>query len=226
MKRVLYIAMLASLFVGSSVLISLAASENESHHPAGAQTAATTSPQGMMMQQGAGMNQAPCMSAQPSASRTQMMGMSEGRGDMMGSGMMGSGMSGMMGGGGMHGMMHGGQKGMMGEHMFFLDRVDKLGLSTDQVSRLKAIHVECQKENIRNAAEAKIARLELSELLSDNSWTLKDAEPLVRKVQKLEGDIHVRHLQAVSDARKVLTAEQLQQAHADSVDEELESLFQ
>lgn len=75
------------------------------------------------------------------------------------------------------------------------------------------------------AAETKIARLELAELLAGNSWTLKDAEPLVRKVQKLEGDIQVRHLQAVSDARKVLTAEQLQQAHADGGAGNLESLF-
>lgn len=129
----------------------------------------------------------------------------------------------------MHGMMQGGQMGMMGqrmEHMFFLDRADELGLSTDQVSRLKAIHVDCRKENIRTAAEAKIARLELSELLSGDSWTLNDVESLVRKVQTLEGDIHVRHLQAVSDARKVLTAEQLQQAHADGGAGNLESLFQ
>lgn len=217
MKSVLSTAVLVSFFMVATLLTSFAASEHESHHPAGAQAAAATSSQGMMMQQGKGMEQMPCMAAQSSDSNSQMMGM------------MGKGMSDMMGGGGMHGMMHGGQMSMMEqrmEHMFFLDRADELGLSADQISRLKAIHVECRKENIRTAAEAKIARLELSELLSGDSWTLKDAEPLVRKVQKLEGDIHVRHLQAVSDARKVLTAEQLRQAHTDGGDEELKSLFQ
>ncbi|MBE0505043.1 MAG: periplasmic heavy metal sensor [Desulfuromonadales bacterium] len=135
--------------------------------------------------------------------------------------MMGSNMSGMMGGGGMHGMME-----QRMEHMFYLDRADALGLSADQVSRLKAIHVDCRKKNIRNMAEAKIARLELSELLAGDSWTMKDAEALVRKVQTLEGDIQVRHLQAVSDARKVLTAEQRQQAQADESAGNLESLFE
>lgn len=225
MKRILYTAVLVSFFVGATVLASVAASEHESHHPAGAQAAASTSSAGMMMQQGAGMNQMPCMAAAPSGSNSQMMGMmGKGMGDMMG-----RGMSDMMDKGGMHGMMHGGQRGMMGEqreHMFFLDRVDKLGLSADQVSRLKAIHMECRKENIRTAAEAKIARLELSELLSGDNWTMTAAEPLVRKVQKLEGDIQIRHLRAVSDARKVLTAEQLQQAHADGGAGNLESLFQ
>jgi hypothetical protein len=220
MKKILCIVVLISFFVGASVLTSFAASEHESHHPAGTQAAATTSAQGMMMQQGAGMNQMPCMAAPLSGSRAQMMGM---MGKGMG-GMMGSGMSGMMGGDDMHGMMQGGQMGMM-EHMFYLDRADELGLSPEQVNRLKAIHVECRKDNIRNAAETKIARLELSELLSGDYWMLKDAEPLVRKVQKLEGDIQVRHLQAVSDARKVLTAEQLKQAYADGGTGNLESLF-
>ncbi len=225
MKKVLYMAVLVGFFLGASVLTSLAASEHESHHPAAAQAAATPSSRGMMMQQGAGMNQMPCMAAQSSGSNSPMMGMmGGGMGDMMG-----RGMSGMMDGGGMHDMMQGGQMGMMEqrmEHVFFLDRADELGLSADQISSLKAIHVDCRKENIRTAAEVKIARLELSALLSGDSWTLKDAEPLVRKVQTLEGDIHVLHLQAVSDARKVLTAEQLQQAHADGGAEKLESLFQ
>jgi Spy/CpxP family protein refolding chaperone len=224
MKRVLSSAILISFFIGATVLTSFAASEHESHHPAGAQAVAATSSAGMMLQ-GAGTNQMPCMAAQSSSANSQMMGMmGNGMGDMMG-----SGRSGMMGKEGMHSMMHGGQMGMMEQrmaHMFYLNRADELGLSADQVSRLKAIHVDCRKENIRTAAEVKIARLELIELLSGDSWTLKDAEALVRKVQKLEGDIQVRHLQAVSDARKVLTAEQLQKAHADGGDEEMKSLFQ
>jgi len=56
MKRVLYITVLVSFFIGTSVFTSIAASEQESHHPSGAQAAASTSSDGMMMQQGAGMN--------------------------------------------------------------------------------------------------------------------------------------------------------------------------
>jgi Spy/CpxP family protein refolding chaperone len=219
MKRVLCTAVLISFFMGATVLTSVAASEHESHHPTDSQPAATTPAKAMMMQQGEEMNQMPCMAAPASDSKPQMMGMmGKGMGDMMG-----AGMSGMMAGGKM------GKMGMMGhgmEHLFFLDHAEQLGLSAEQVNKLKAIHVECRKENIRNAAEAKIARLELTDLLSGDSWKLKDAEPLVRKVQKLEGDIQVRHLQAVSDARKVLTAEQLKQAQADGNNGDPESLFQ
>ena len=158
--------------------------------------------------------------------RGQMMGMmGQGMGDRMGR----DGMHGMMGGGGMHGMMNGGQMHKMEQgmrSMLYLDRVAELGLSAEQISRLKAIHLDCRKENIRTAAEAKIARLEMSALLSADNWTLKDAAPLVRKLQTLEGDMQVRHLQAVSDARKVLTVEQLKQVKAADSAGNLEGLFQ
>ena len=231
MKKVLYIAVLISLFTGATAFTSVAASEHEAHHPAGTPTDATTSTKGMMQQE-AGMSQMPCMAASASGPKSQMMGMMGGK--EMG-GMMHGGQMGMMGGEGMQGMMHGGrmmhggQMGMMEhgkKHMFYLDRADELGLTSEQVDKLKAIHVEGRKDNIRNAAEAKIARLELSDLLSGDTWALKDAESLIRKVQTLEGDIRIRHLQVASDARKVLTAEQLQQIQTDGSAGNLENLFQ
>ena len=231
MKKVLYTAVLISLFTGATAFTSVAASEHEKHHPAGMQTGATST-KGMMMQQGADMGQRPCMAASASGSKSQKMGMMGGK--EMG-GMMRGGQMGMMGEGGMQGMMHGGrmmhgnQMGMMEHgkgHMFYLDRADELGLTSEQVDKLKAIHVEGRKDNIRNAAEAKIARLELSDLLSGDTWALKDVESLVRKVQTLEGDLQIRRLQAVSDARKVLTAEQLQQTQTDGSAGNLENLIQ
>jgi hypothetical protein len=226
MKKILYTALLISFFIGTTVLTSVAATDHEAHHPTDSQDAVPTSSEKMRMPQGEGMGQMPCMAVSTSDSMAPMMGMMGGKG--MG-GMMGAGMGGMMGGDGMHSMMHGGQMGMMAQgmgHMFYLDRADELGLSAEQVSKLKAIHVEGRKDNIRNAAETKIAQLELTELLGSDTWTLKDAEPLVRKVQTLTGDMQVRHLQALSDARKVLTAEQLKQAHAGGGAGNPESLFQ
>jgi len=214
MKRVLFTAALVSFFIGTTVISSLAAAEHEAHHPAGAQSAATTSNQGMMNPQG--MAPMPCMVAPDAGSMSQMMGMmGAGTGDMMGAGM--------------GKMMGAGKMGMMEQrmaHMFYLDRAAELGLSTDQVGKLKALHSDCRKDNIRNAAEAKIARLELADLLSSDNWLLKDAEARVLKVQKLEGDIQIRHLQAVNAASKVLTAEQLKQARAGGNSGNLESLFQ
>ena len=145
-------------------------------------------------------------------------------GHMMGPGMMGSGMmgSGMMG----SGMMGMGMMDHQSGHLFFLDRAEELGLSSEQVNKLKTLQTECRRDNIRNFAELNIVRLELADLLATDNWSLQGTENLVRKVQKMEGDIQVRHLQAMNAARKILTEEQLKQARPGGTSGDLESLFQ
>jgi len=96
----------------------------------------------------------------------------------------------------------------MMDRAFYLDRVDELGLSTEQVAKLRTIRGACRRDNIRTGAEARIARLDLDDLLSRYDWSLEAAEKLVRQQQKLEADMQVRHLQALAEARQVLTDEQ------------------
>lgn len=125
-----------------------------------------------------------------------------------------------------HGMMMPMQPGMMQhrmDHVFYLDRIDALELSTEQVSRLKAIRNECRRDNIRQAAETQITRLELMEMLDEPDWDLKRVEPLVRQAQKQEADMLVRHLKAMQDALLVLTAEQ--RTKVDAGGDDLEELF-
>ncbi len=115
------------------------------------------------------------------------------------------------------GMGRGMGMGMMHQHMahsMYLDRAEALDLSAKQVAKLKAIRSECEKDNIRTAAEARIVRLELSDLLEGDDWSLDAVEPLIRKMEKLEGDMHLRHVRALADARKVLSAEQLKKARS------------
>lgn len=131
----------------------------------------------------------------------------------MGHGMIGSG--GMMNSGGMGSMMmRGGRDGHMMDldnmrHGGMLSQAETLGLSDDQISKLSTLRLAERKDIIRKQAEANVASLDLSDLLASDNWTVKDAEPLVHKLNNLEGDIHLRHLQALNDARKILTADQL-----------------
>jgi len=111
------------------------------------------------------------------------------------------------------------------EHALFIDRAGELGLSDKQVAKLKAIRSDCEKENIRTSAEARIVRLELTDLLDADDWSLDDAEPLIRKLEKLQGDMHLRHVRALADARKVLSAEQLKKARSQQANG-LEGLFE
>jgi len=212
MKRAFVTASLIGIILGATTFPGFAISEHEAHHPGVTNTCAKAS-RGMMEQSGMDMGQMPCLTDESSGSMMSMMGLGMG-------GMMSHGMTGMMGGG------HMGMMGTRMEQMFFLDRADELGLSAEQRNKLKTLYADCRKDNIRSAAEAKIARLDLADLLPGDNWSLKDAETLVRKIKKLEGDIQVRHLQAVSDARKVLTAEQLKQVRSGGGDGNLENLFQ
>ncbi len=126
-------------------------------------------------------------------------------------------MGGMMGYQDMDDMMHGGHHAghMMDDdnmgHGNVLSQADKLGLSTEQVDKLNSLHVAEQKDLIRSSADADVVRLELSNLLSSTNWTMQDAEPLVQKLNKIEENMQLRHLQALHEARQILTADQLRQ---------------
>lgn len=152
------------------------------------------------------------MASSTPCTMSQMRG--EQTGHMMGPGMMN------------HNMMRARMMNHQAGHLFFLDRAGELGLSSEQVDKLKTLQTECRKDNIRNVAELNIVRLELADLLATDNWSLQDTENLVRKAQKMEGDIQVRHLQALNAARKILTEEQLKQARADGERDNLEDLFQ
>lgn len=192
------------------------AAEHEEHHPAAEQGATAaegqpTAPSQMMpgmmemMGQGRGMMKRDLSCLQPSSPSGMMHMMSDAVPGRM-----------MMDSGKMHRMM---------DREFFLDRSAELGLSQKQVADLRDIRSDCRKDNIRTAAEAKIARLELDDLLESKGWSVQEAEELIRRIETLQGDMKVRHLQAVKAAEKVLSEEQLDKARMDPKGMEMEELF-
>lgn len=235
MKKIFVTLAIASLLIGGTVVYSLG-DNNQGARQTGDSPYAEATEQGMMGQhmmglqqkgpymmdprqmgrhmmgpQAMGMDEAPCWNGSDQDDRPSRMGMMN---HMMGPYAMDGSMSGMLD------RMDDGPMGLFmmeqqPERDFYLDRVKELNLSADQVSRLKEMRLECRKDNLRSASEATIARLELANLLSSDNWSLKEAEALVRKVQQLETDIQVRHLQAAVDARSVLTPKQLAQVKAD-----------
>lgn len=204
-----------ALLLGIIALSGANAAEHDEHHPDAATPAAgmETTGKGMgmmpgMMDKGMGMmpemmGGKPCMEPGAPSCRLQMM-----------SSMLSGGMA-----------MEPGMMGRMMDREFFLDRVEELGLSAGQVEKLQSLRNACRKENIRSGAELKILRLDLDELLSRENWSIKEAEKLVRQMQTLEGDMQVRHLQTISEARKVLTADQLRKAGTTGRNADLNELF-
>jgi len=222
----------ASLFLAILVAVGAAwaaESEHAAHHPENASApAGTESPAGGSNPSAPGMGMMP-MQGQGMMDMMKMMGAEHG---MMqhGSGMQGAppaagmrmmedAMSGRM-------MMEPGKMRQMMDRAFYLDRVDELRLSAEQVAKLRSIQGACRRDNIRTGAEARIVRLDLDDLLSGNDWNLDAAEKLVRQQQKLEADMQVRHLQALAAARQVLTPDQLRKAGAGEHSGGMNDLFQ
>jgi hypothetical protein len=232
MKKLVLTVCLTGILSLCVAAAALAQAGHEEHHPqAAGEPAAAPRPMGMT-----GMGGMPCAPGMTGGGMPGMgmgqMGMKGGMGgmmcpmcaQMMGGGMMGEmegmeEMPGMTGGMRPMGMM--GRMGMA-DRPFFLDRVKELGLSDEQVRKLKEIRQAARVDSIRAAAELRIARLELRELLA-GEWKLETAEKLVRNVQKMQGDMKVRFLKAKKEAEKVLTPEQLKMAQGG--EEELEGLF-
>ena len=109
------------------------------------------------------------------------------------------------------------ERGMAGpgheaEHLLAMldnDRVKAaLGLTEDQVTRLRQITVETEKTAIKTKADLAVRRIELRELLkADNP----DRDTVMRKVQEvsaLTGQLMQQHVQALLSAKTILTPEQ------------------
>lgn len=236
MQTMIRTAILAGLLLCTAPLPGLAATDRAQDQPVEVAVAPCGAMPGMMMRnrgempcpkpciKGEAPASAPCMTDDSKRPRRHHR-MDRGHGlGQMDCDMMGRSHGRRQMDGGMPGMGRGMQPHKMGR-MLFLDLATALELTEDQVFKLKAIHAECRRENIRQEAEARIARLELKDLLGESNWIPAAAEKLVRKIKTIEGDLQVRRLRAQAEARKVLTPEQLRKADAGGSGDEAESLF-
>jgi Spy/CpxP family protein refolding chaperone len=119
-------------------------------------------------------------------------------------------------------MMGGGMmcEGMMGDHVckklhhfggpgFYKEYGDELGLSDEQVKKLKSIWSEYKKEVIRKKADIKVAEIELGEILGQDVIDFGKAKGKITQIGSLNQAIRLGHLGSIENAQKVLTAEQL-----------------
>lgn len=102
-----------------------------------------------------------------------------------------------------------GPGGMVG---FFLNQAEELGLSDEQVAKLRSIRTETQKALIRKQADLRVAQIELEELLQNPTAKRADLEAKAKEVQRLQSEVWLTAFRARLDAREVLTSEQLKKA--------------
>jgi Spy/CpxP family protein refolding chaperone len=124
----------------------------------------------------------------------------------------GSGESGY-GGGMMHGMM--GMMGKSGHHGttgHFLRHLQKhskeIGLSDEQVNKIKTMQLDLDRTRIRMEAEIQVAERELEALIHDEKAELGAIEAKVKQSEGLEADLRIVAIKTKRDAWALLTPEQ------------------
>lgn len=114
----------------------------------------------------------------------------------------------------MKGEGHGQMMGMenmdrMGDMMgMCIEHADMMGLTDDQITKMKPLHSEMQKKQARFQADKKIAEIELREIMEVKDFDLEKANAAVKKIEDIKTAHHLEMLKAMKEMRTNLTDEQ------------------
>jgi Spy/CpxP family protein refolding chaperone len=120
----------------------------------------------------------------------------------------------MKGHGGGHGqMMEMDHMDMMSGDMMCMEHADMMGLTDDQMMKMKPLHREMQKKQIRFKADLKIAEIELKEIMEVKDFDLDKAISAVKKIEGIKTAQHLEMLKAMKEMRTILTDDQFKKMH-------------
>lgn len=84
----------------------------------------------------------------------------------------------------------------------------KIGLTEDQINKIKPIHREMEKRQVRFKADLKIAQIELKEIMEVKDFDLDKASAQVKKIEEIKTAHHLEMLKSMKEVRSILTDEQ------------------
>ncbi len=106
-------------------------------------------------------------------------------------------------------MMEMGTMEKMGDMMgMCMQHADMMGLTDDQVMKMKPVHTEMQKKQARFKADKKIAEIELMEIMEVKDFDLEKASAAVKNIADIKTTHHLEMLKAMKEMRTILTDEQ------------------
>ena len=106
-------------------------------------------------------------------------------------------------------MMDRGNKEKMGDMMdMCIKHADMMGLTDDQIAKVKPIHREMQKKQARFKADQKIAEIELMEIMEVKDFDIEKASSAVKNIAEIKTTHHLEMLKAAKEMRTILTDEQ------------------
>jgi hypothetical protein len=106
-------------------------------------------------------------------------------------------------------MMEMGNMDKMGDMMgMCIEHADEMGLTDDQIMKMKPVHREMQKKQARFKADLKIAEIELMEIMDVKDFDLEKASSAVKKIIEIKTVHHLEMLKAMKEMRTIFTDEQ------------------
>ena len=90
----------------------------------------------------------------------------------------------------------------------------ELGLTPEQVGKLKAMQLDLSRAQVRAEADIKVATLELHALVEDEQAASATIQAKVDQLKKAEGGLLFTTITSRRDAMAILTPEQREKAHA------------
>ena len=89
-----------------------------------------------------------------------------------------------------------------------IEHADMMGLTDDQIMKIKPLHREMQKKQAQFKADLKIAEIELVEIMEVKDFDLEKASSQVKKIEEIKTAHHLEMLKAMKEMRTILTDEQ------------------
>jgi Spy/CpxP family protein refolding chaperone len=89
-----------------------------------------------------------------------------------------------------------------------LEHAKKMGLSDEQINKIKPIHWAMEKANARYKADLKIAEIDMMEIMDVKDFDLDKANAAVQKIAAIKTAHHLEMLKSMKEVRSILTDEQ------------------
>ena len=106
-------------------------------------------------------------------------------------------------------MMKMGDMDKMGDMMdMCIAHADMMGLTDDQIMKIKPVHSEMQKKQARFKADQKIAEIELMEIMEVKDFDIEKASSAVKNIAEIKTTHHLEMLKNMKEMRTILTDEQ------------------
>jgi Spy/CpxP family protein refolding chaperone len=104
--------------------------------------------------------------------------------------------------------MHGSQHFVGHTFRSLLRHAKELGLSEEQVTKLKTLMTDYSKTRIRDKADVKLAEVDVRALAHDQKAEMSAIESAVRKSEAAQAKLRLDGIRAVREASATLTPEQ------------------